>query len=129
MAEALLRQHAGDRFDVASAGLEPRAIDPMTLDDLREVGIDTSGLRSKGTEEFLGKAAVRYAVVVCDRAQANCPRFFPFTGENLYWPFEDPVPFVGSVEERRAKFRVVRDRIDEQIYRWLKEVPEEERTK
>lgn len=126
MAEALLRHHAGDRFDVASAGLEPKPIDPMTLDVLEEAGLDTSGLRSKGTQEFLGKASVRYAVVVCDAAQTDCPRFFPFAGENLSWPFDDPATFIGPPDERRAKFRAVRDRIDERIRRWLDELPEEE---
>ena len=124
MAEALLRYHAGDVFDAASAGLEPKAIDAMTLEVLREKSIDTRGLRSKGTDEFLGKASVRYAVIVCDMTQRNCPRFFPFTYDNLNWPFEDPVPFVGSVEERREKFRAVRDQIDARIQEWLKEVPE-----
>lgn len=129
MAEALLRRHAGDRFEVASAGLQPKPIDPMTLEVLEEVGIDTGGLRSKESGEFLGKATVRYAVVVCDAAQADCPRFFPFSGENLYWPFEDPATFIGSVEERRAKFRAVRDQIDARILGWLKELAEGERTK
>ena len=121
MAEALLRKHAGGRFDVASAGLKPKPIDPMTLEVLDELGIDTSGLHSKDSRDFLGKASVRYAVVVCDLAQAECPRFFPFCGENLYWPFDDPAAFVGTVEERRVKFRAVRDQIDARIQEWLKE--------
>lgn len=125
MAETLLRRHAGDRFEVASAGLKPKPIDPMTLEVLEEIGIETSGLRSKDSSDFLGRAAVRYAVVVCDAAQADCPRFFPFSGENLYWPFDDPAAFVGPVEERRAKFRRVRDQIDDRIRGWLRERGEE----
>lgn len=48
MAAALLRDLAGDRFDVASAGLEPRDIHPLTIKVLRERGLDTSLLRPKG---------------------------------------------------------------------------------
>lgn len=55
MAEALLRHLAGDRFIAASAGLNPKPIDPMTLTVLEEKGIDTGELRSKGVEDFLGK--------------------------------------------------------------------------
>ena len=29
----------------------------------------------------------------------------------MYWPFEDPVAFVGSEAEKLAKFREVRDQI------------------
>ena len=31
MAEALLRQHGGDAFEVHSAGTEPRGVNPLTL--------------------------------------------------------------------------------------------------
>lgn len=121
MAEALLRHLAGDRFRAASAGLDPKPIDPMTLQVLEERGVSTNGLRSKGVEEFLGKEAVRHAIVVCDISQTACPKFFPFSPDNIRWPFEDPASFVGSVEGRRAKFRAVRDQIEEQIRLWLGE--------
>ena len=122
MAEALLRHHAGTRFQVDSAGLSPRPIHPHTIQVLREVGLDVSGLRPKGLEEFLGKATVSYAVIVCDKAQASCPRLYPFATKSLYWPFEDPAGFEGTESERLAKFRAVRDEIDDRIRRWLVEV-------
>ena len=31
MAEALIRRHGGDRFDVFSAGLQPRSVHPLPL--------------------------------------------------------------------------------------------------
>lgn len=49
MAEALLRHHAGDRFDVYSAGLNPKPIHPLTHQVLREIGIDSSRQTSKRT--------------------------------------------------------------------------------
>ena len=39
MAEALLRDMAGDRFEVASAGTEPTSPHPMALQVLEEAGI------------------------------------------------------------------------------------------
>ena len=43
MAEALLRQLGGDRFEAFSAGLEPKGIHPLTIEALKEAGIDISG--------------------------------------------------------------------------------------
>ena len=122
MAETLLRRHAGDRFDAFSAGLEPRAIHPLTLQVLAEIGIDTGGLRSKDVHEFLGKMVVHHAIVVCAKAQQKCPHVYPFALECIFWPFEDPAAFEGTDEQKLEKFREVRDQIDERIQTWIKEM-------
>lgn len=49
MAEALLRHHAGDRFEALSAGMEPKGVNPLTIRVLKEKDIDTAGLESKDT--------------------------------------------------------------------------------
>src|SRR5687768_11180242 len=121
MAEALLRHHAGDEVEACSAGLNPKDVHPMTLRVLSDVGIDTGGLCSKGLDQFLGKKTVNYAITVCERTQQSCPRIFPFTVNNLYWPFEDPAAFEGSDRERLEKFREVRDQIDDRIRQWVQE--------
>ncbi len=115
MAEAILRDRAGDRFEAASAGLSPSRVNPFTLRALDEAGIDTGGLRSKSTSEFLGKVAVRYAIIVCDKAAQHCPRIYPFASRTLYWPFEDPAAAEGTDDERLEKFREVRDQIASRI--------------
>lgn len=119
MAEALLRHRAGDRFEVHSAGLEPKSVHPLTLKVLQERGLETSGLQSKGLSGYLGKVAVRHAIVVCEHAQQNCPRLFPFSTRTHYWPFEDPAAFEGAEDERLRKFREVLELIDQRIGRWL----------
>ncbi len=119
MAEAILRHEAGDRFEPCSAGLEPKPVNPLTLQVLEEAGIDTAGLRSKSTSEFLGRVSIHYAIFVCDKAQQSCPRIYPFALQSLYWPFEDPAAFQGSSMQQVAKFRAVRDQIRTQIQTWL----------
>lgn len=42
MAEALLKQIAGDRFEVESAGLEPGELNPLAVEVMKEIGIDIS---------------------------------------------------------------------------------------
>jgi arsenate reductase len=119
MAEALLRKHAGERYHACSAGLEPTEVHPFTARVLEEIGVDTSALRAKSLQAFLGKVPVRYAVVVCEKAQQLCPRFYPFALNNLYWPFDDPAAFAGSEAAKLEKFRDVRDQIDTKIQAWL----------
>jgi arsenate reductase len=105
MAEALLRRHGGDAFEVFSAGTEPRGIDPLTLRTLEAAGIDASWARSKSVTEFLGQ---RFDVVitVCDQARQACP-VFPGVHESLHWGYEDPAAAEGTDEERLAAFRRV----------------------
>jgi arsenate reductase len=122
MAEALLRHLAGDRFEAYSAGLEPTAVHPLTRQVLTEAGVDVSGLQAKGVNEFLGKASVRYAIVVCTEAEWQCPRLFPFAVGNMRWPFEDPVQVSGTDAERLAAFRGVRDAIEARLRTWLTEL-------
>jgi ATP/maltotriose-dependent transcriptional regulator MalT len=47
MAEGLLRHRAGDRFDVRSAGTDPKPIHPLAVQALKEIDIDISGQKSK----------------------------------------------------------------------------------
>ena len=122
MAEALLRHLTGDRFEVVSAGLEPTAVHPLTRQVLVEAGVDVSGLHAKGVNEFLGKASVQYAIVVCSEEEWQCPRFFPFAVGNVRWPFEDPVQVSGTDIERLAAFRRVRDAIEAQLHAWLRDL-------
>lgn len=121
MAEALLRHHAAGRFEAYSAGLEPTAVHPLTRQVLVETGIDASVLRAKGLQEFLGRVAVEYAIVVCERMEDVCPRVYPFALRTLHWPFEDPVRAVEAPAINLARFRRVRDQIDEHIRTWLRQ--------
>jgi len=119
MAEALLRRHAGDRFEVYSAGMDPNGIHPLAERVLNEVDIETFDLRSKHVSEYMGRIFFHYVIIVCQDAQETCPRIFPGMQERLFWPFEDPPAFQGSSEERLAKFREVRDQIDAKICEWV----------
>jgi arsenate reductase len=120
MAEAYLRKYAGDRFEVYSAGLEPKDIHPLTVRVLREVGIDTSDQYAKGVDRYLGRMDFGYVITVCSRAEEKCP-IFPSVSVRLHWPFEDPAASEGSEDEKLDKFREVRDQIDRQVRLWLEE--------
>ncbi len=121
MAEALLRKYANDQFEVHSAGLEPKGIHPLTKQVMAEMGLDLNGHRSKDVAEYLAKVHFRYLITVCSNAEKNCPRVFLGVNEHLFWQFEDPAAATGSAEEQLAKFRQVRDQIEQRIKDWLAE--------
>jgi arsenate reductase len=123
MAEAFLRRFADERFVVYSAGVDPRGIDPLTTRVMNEVGIDISDQSSKDVKQFLGRIAIDYLVVVCERADACCPRELPNVANRLVWPVVDP-PSPGELSERErlAAFRLVRDVIADQMLDWLEPV-------
>jgi arsenate reductase len=121
MAEAFLRRYAGDIFEVHSAGLEPKGVNPLTVKVMDEVGIDISEQTSKGIEAYFGKTDIYTLITVCDDADQNCPSGWPGIHTRLHWSFEDPAKFQGSEEEKLAKFREVRDQIEERIRQWVVE--------
>jgi protein-tyrosine-phosphatase len=95
LAEALLRNHAGEIFEVASAGTAPEGIDMRTLRVLQQFGINTAGLRSKPISEFRGQH-FDYVITLCDKAHKECANF-PNAGEVIAWDFADPKPKAGLV--------------------------------
>jgi arsenate reductase (thioredoxin) len=114
MAEGFLRDLAGDRFDVISAGYEPaEEVCADAIDAMREVGIDISGQRPKVTDQFLGER-VNYVITLCDREkERKCP-IFPGVAWRLTWALEDPQA-IESPQERRAATRRIRDEIRRRV--------------
>ncbi|OGD52804.1 protein tyrosine phosphatase [Candidatus Bathyarchaeota archaeon RBG_13_38_9] len=118
MAEAFLRKYAGNKFEVYSAGFEPKEINPFTIKVMEELGYDLSNQRSKSIDEYLGKMHFGIIVTVCDKAEKVCPTI-PGVAERLHWPFEDPATFEGTDEEKMQKFREIRNQIHDKIKYWV----------
>jgi arsenate reductase len=113
MAEGYLRHVAGGEFEPLSAGIEPKGLNPLAVEAMREIGIDISQQKSKDVREFLGQP-IPYVITVCDNAKQRCP-IFPRTYKFLHWSLEDPAEATGSHEEKLAVFRRVRDEIRQRI--------------
>ncbi|MDW8397241.1 MAG: metalloregulator ArsR/SmtB family transcription factor [Acetobacteraceae bacterium] len=104
MAEAILNRVGGGKFRAYSAGSQPSPEGPMpeVLAQLKALGHDVSGLRSKSWNEFLGPDAPRldFVIALCDTLAGQvCPDF----GETVVtaaWPLPDPAKFTGTVAER-----------------------------
>ncbi len=119
MAEAWTRHLSHGLITAYSAGLSPSEVHPMAIQVMEEVGISMAGARSKSVSEFLGKVAIRNAIIVCADAEKHCPSLWPFCSDVQSWPFDDPVACVGSIDQRLEDFRRVRNEIRSRITDWL----------
>jgi len=124
MAEGLLRDLAGDRFDGYSGGTDPaERVHPLAIQVMAERGIDISGNEATDVKKYLGRLAVRHLIIVCQGANQSCPRTFPGVLNRLFWPLDDPARFAGSEADTLNKFRELRDDIEARISQWLEETP------
>lgn len=119
MAEAFLRRYAGDQYEAHSAGLEPKDMNPFTIQVMEEIGFSMKEHSSKGVAVYLGKTLFQYLITVCDHAEKNCPTAWPGVNQRLHWSFEDPAAFEGSEDEKLKKFREVRDQIEQKVRNWV----------
>jgi len=113
MAEGLLRNLAGDRFEAMSAGTEATHVRPLAVRAMEEIGVDISDQESKTLDRYLHEP-FDYVITVCDDANEACP-FFPGAARRLHWSFEDPSKTQGTEEERLEVFRRVRDGIRDRV--------------
>jgi len=120
MAEAFLKQMAGDRFEVESAGLEPGKLNPLAIAVMKESGIDISQNKTKSVFDFYKEGRrYDYVITVCDESQSGACPVFPGKGKRLHWGFPDPSQFQGSLEDKLKQTRAVRDQIEAKIKEWL----------
>ncbi|NDJ36761.1 MAG: arsenate reductase ArsC [Chloroflexi bacterium] len=117
MAEGLLRDMAGSRFEIHSAGSEPSTVNPYAIRVMEAAGIDISDHRSKHLEEYL-QTPFDIVITVCDKAAETCP-VFPGPAERIHWGFPDPAAVEGTDAEKMAAFSRVRDAIRDRLTTWL----------
>ena len=120
MAEGILRDVAGDLFEVFSAGSKPAGyVHPLAIEVLNEIGIDISGEHPKSVDQFIGEE-FDYVVTVCDGAREVCPVFTGKVMHRLHIGFEDPSDHEGPEEEVLPIYRKVRDQIRDRFLRFPK---------
>jgi arsenate reductase len=121
MAETFLKAIGGERFEVESAGFEPKTINPYVIKVMKEVGYDLSDNTSDSVMQFFKEGRLYdYVITVCDESIENeCP-VFPGIARRLHWPFPDPKKVSGTDAEKLRKVRSIRDDIRRQIYFFMK---------
>lgn len=124
MAEAFLNVVGQGRFFAESAGLQPREINPLVAEAMREQGIDLSTKRAKKIFDFFKEGKLYdYVVYVCDKeTEAQCP-VFPGVRKTLHWPFPDPAALEGSPAEKLAKVREIRNQVKRRVEQFVNNFP------
>ena len=117
MAEGLMKHLSHEEWKVQSAGIFPSYVHPLAIRVMEEIGIDISQQTSKSMNQFLNEV-FDYIITLCDEAAQSCPTF-PGQGKRLHWSFQDPAAAIGTIEERLAVFRRVRDEIRTKIEEFL----------
>lgn len=123
MTEEFIRQAAGERLEVKSAGIEPGSLNPVVTELLKEDGIDITGKETRSVFD-LHRAGEKfdYVIAVCDKEAAErCP-IFPAEKERLHWPFPDPSKATGTLKEKLDYVRPVRDQIREKARDFVEKV-------
>jgi protein-tyrosine-phosphatase/ectoine hydroxylase-related dioxygenase (phytanoyl-CoA dioxygenase family) len=88
MAEAILRQVAGNAVQVHSAGSRPKPVHPHAVAVMAEHGIDLTAARAKHLDEFRGRR-FDHVITLCDRVREVCPEF-PGDPQPVHWSIPDP---------------------------------------
>jgi arsenate reductase len=113
MGEGLLRHLAGDRYEVFSAGTQSTRVNPLAIKAMAEKGIDISHHTSDHIDKYMGME-FDYVITVCDNANESCP-YFPTNKTRWHWSLEDPSAATGTEEEKLAKFRKIRDQLEQKL--------------
>jgi protein-tyrosine-phosphatase len=108
MAEALTRHLCGERWDAASAGLNPLGrVAPETKEVLTEMGVDTEGLRSKGLEEI----NLRDYRLLVNLSEYDLKGFIPPECQDRLIQRPMPDPFGGSLKEYRLSLAAIKQMV------------------
>lgn len=119
MAEAIVNARLGETWEAVSAGAKPAGyVHPKVLAALAEIEIQHEGW-SKLADEFKG-VDFDLVVTVCDSAAEECPVWLG-KGKRVHHSFPDPAKAEGIDEEVMNVFRAVRDDIEKEMVKLLKE--------
>lgn len=107
MAEGFARRLAANGRRIYSAGTNPKAIHPLAVKVMKEVGIDISDQSSKGLEA-VPIDQIDLLITLCGDAVENCSTLAGKI-ERTHWPLPDPALAQGDEQQIIQAFRIVRD--------------------
>lgn len=119
IADGYLKYFAGDKAEVYSAGVETHGVNPKAISIMKEDGIDISNHTSNNVNEYWD-IDFDYVITVCDNAKERCP-YLPTKAEKFHYNFPDPAKAIGTEEEIKQQFRMVREMIKSYSQKFIEE--------
>ena len=113
MAEGLLRDMAGDRFEVFSAGSHPSRLHPASIIVMAELEIDISNHSADSIDKYLDKD-IDIVITVCDNARQVCP-VFPGNVKRIHWSIDDPFHGWGAEPSDLIPYRETRETLKDRL--------------
>ncbi len=117
MTEGLLRDIAGNRFKVFSAGTNPSRVHPNAISVMKEINGDISMHTSDNINKYIGRH-IDIAINVCSNAQKDCP-MFPEAVSRFHWDIKNLYPRWSLNPTSLKTFRKTRDDIKRHIENFL----------
>lgn len=111
MAEGIARNLAPSGVQVSSAGSAPSRVNPLSVEALKEIGIDISQHSSKGVDA-IDSSTVDTVITLC--AEEVCPVYLG-KAKRLHWGLPDPAPKGLSDPTAIQGFRDVRDELKRRL--------------
>ncbi len=120
MAEGYLREFAGEKAVVYSAGIETHGLNPRAVQVMKEDGLDISHHVSTHVDEYSG---IPFDIIftVCDHAREHCP-YLPGKALRIHHSFPDPAKAGGTEQEIMEQFRNTRDLIKDYCRKMVKDL-------
>lgn len=114
MAEGLMRQFYGDKYEVFSAGISPLKINKNAIEVMKEIGVDISNQASKHINKLLNQH-FDIIITVDNNVKETVPGFWE-AAEKYDWQLFDPAEKLDTQKDLIPALREVRDQITEKIH-------------
>jgi protein-tyrosine-phosphatase len=111
MAEALLNRVDSANFEATSAGIRPGEMHPLTVEVMREIGIDLEERGTRSTQDVLHRD-FDFVITLCESARFGCPTFAG--AEVVHWRFDDPLAELDDTKKKRM-FQSLREQIAQRV--------------
>lgn len=112
MAEGIARAEWGNDVAVLSAGSQPKAVNPLAVKVMEEIGIDISRHKSKSIDS-LDISNIDIIITLCE--EEICPVVFG-NQKKIHWPLRDPANPALEKAEQVQLFRQIRNELKKRIH-------------
>ena len=119
IAHGLLNELSNSTFEVFSAGSHPSRVHPISIEVMKEIGIDISKHTSDHIDNYVDKN-IDIVITVCDNANRVCPSF-PGDVKHIHWSIDNPFKSWNYDLNQLSSFRQTREEIKSRLLRFVKE--------